>query len=573
MNLQGKLLKNKNLSIQNFITVMYIILFLAWFVIFFKYLGIQKVNINDSPAKNFSENWYYMVKGERVDVTLPLIGKTKAPVDKKSCTRIYHDFDENIEGDFNISFFSERQYVRVFIDNTLIDKFEGEGYPKWLPVVGLLYHIVKIPEPQNLKGKSLCIELQSLYPDTAGIYTEVFCGSHSSLRTYLFSRSKGKIIGGLLILLVGFFLLILAFLYKKEFKDDHTLRALGWLSIQVSCWLLSDCCFIQFISANPIFNWLVNYLYFIFLPLTFLYFVEELTDHRNSVFIKYMTYVYTVVCVLMLLLQMIGVKLFYYSMFIAVFLMFIIIVFLCVEIVKGIREKNKASMGWGIPMCFLIVGAFIEMVHFFINSYETTGVIVYAFLIFFVLLGFNVYRSSVKKMNRIAESETYRKLAFIDFQTQVLNRTAYYNFVENYKASREHYCIILFDMNNLKQINDSYGHLYGDRIIKTFSDCAMDAFRKYGNIYRIGGDEFITLIRNPDMNLVKEACRKFEENVFNQKKVQYQFTVAYGYNEFTADKPDDFYFAQKEADTKMYAMKADMKESNEFVYQKITDNK
>lgn len=573
MKVYNELLKKRNISTQTFITITFIVIFLFWFVIFFKYLGVEKVSINSTPAKNFSNDWYYMYKGERVDVTLPLFGKNKAPVDKKLRTRVYHDFTEDVEGDFNISFFSERQYVKVFIDNELIDKFEGEGYPKWLPVVGLMYHIVKIPEPQNLKGKTLCIELQSLYPDTAGIHTEVYCGTHSSLRTYLFTRSQFKIIGGLLILLVGLFLLILAFLYKKEFNNDHTLRALGWLSVQVSSWLLSDCCFIQFLTPNPIFNWLVNYLYFIFLPLTFLYFVEELTDNKDSKFIMHMTYTYTIVCVIMIVLQMFGVKLFYYSMFIAIFLMFIIIVYLCIEIVKGFRTRNKTAMGWGIPMSVLLIGTLIEIVHFFINSYETTGIIVYAFLIFFVLIGINVYRSSVKKVNRLVESETYRKLAFIDFQTQVFNRTAYYNFVENYKGARERYCIILFDMNNLKQINDSYGHLYGDKIIKTFSDCAMDAFRKFGKIYRIGGDEFITLIKDPDMQKVREACFKFEENVFNQKKVQYQFTVAYGYNEFTAEKADDFYFAQKEADAKMYAMKAEMKESNDFVFQKITDDK
>lgn len=573
MNIHNKLINNKRISIQNFITVVYIVVFAFWFVMYFKYFNIQKVNVHDEPAQNFSSGWYYFEKGVKKECNLPLGGKNKAPVDKQSKTRIYHDFTENMSGDFNISFFSERQYVKVYIDNDLIDSFMGEGYPKWLPVVGLLYHIVQIPDPQNLKGKTVCIELQSLYPDTAGIYTEVYAGSHSSLKTYLFTRSKGKIIGGLLILLVGFILLILAFLYRKAFTNDHTLRSLGWLSVQTSCWLLSDCCFVQMISANPIFNWLVNYIYFIFLPITFLYFIEELTDNRNSRFIKYMTYVYTVICFLMILLQMFGIKLFYNSMFIAISLMFIIIIYLCSEIIKGIRAKNKVAMGWGVPMIFLIVGALIEIVHFFINSYETTGIIVYAFLIFFVLLGINVYRSSVKRMNRLAESETYRKLAFIDFQTQVFNRTAYYNFVENYKGSDEHYCIILFDMNNLKKINDSYGHLYGDKIIKTFSECAMDAFRKIGNIYRIGGDEFITLIKDPDLKKIKEACRKFEENVFNQKSVQYQFTVAYGFDEFHANKPEDFYHAQKEADARMYAMKAEMRENNEFVYQKITDNK
>lgn len=577
--MNGKKLVNDNISAfmkklthQNVIAGSFAILAVIFFIVFFKYYSAERVSLISSRWESFSQNWYYYKQGERIYFDLPVLKKGSIPTDEKDVSRIYHDFEDNCPPDFHIGFFSERQYTKVLIDNTVIDTFQGKNYPKWFPVIGLVFHIVQIPNPESLNGKSLCIELQSVYSDNKGIYMDVVCGTRTALRQYLFERSNLKIIGSILILCVGLLLLMFAWLYRKNLENDHTMRALGFLSVQVSLWLLSDCCFIQLITANPIFNWLVNYLFFLFLPLTFLYFIEELTVNHNSRAVGIMTYVYVFFDFGFLFLEILGCKLYVYSMSFTIIAMFFVIVYLIYTIIKGLKKKNRTVKKWGAPMIVLISGAVAEMIHYLFFTYETSGVIVFAFLIFFILLGINVYRSSITKISRMAESETYRKLAFIDFQTNVFNRTAYFNFVENYNEDPKKYCIILFDLNNLKKINDNYGHLYGDKVIKAFSDCAMDAFGKIGNIYRIGGDEFLALIKEPVMIRVQDACHRFENSVLAQKKIQFQFTVAYGYTEFTAAKPEDFYLAQKTADTKMYAMKADMKENNSFVYQNVSDN-
>lgn len=562
----------RKLTHQNIIAGSFLLLAIIWFIVFFKYLSAERVSLDGPDWQSFSNDWYYYDKGQKISFDLPVLKKGLIPTDCNNVSRIYHDFDENYDYDFHIGFFSERQYTKVLLDNKLINTFQAKNYPKWFPVIGLVYHIVRIPDSDNVKGKSLCIELQSVYEDNVGIYMNVVCGTRTALRQYIFDRSKVKIIGSIAILCVGLLLLVFAVLYRKNLGNDHTMRALGCLSIQVSMWLLSDCCFIQLITANPIFNWLVNYLYFIFLPLTFLYFIEELTDRYNSKAVGFMTYIFVTFDFGFLFLEMLGCRLYIYSMNFTILEICGVVLYLMHTIAKGIKRKNRTVKKWGLPIIVLIAGTVAEVIHYLFFTYETSGVIVFAFLIFFILLGINVYRSSITKISRMAESETYRKLAFIDFQTNVFNRTAYFNFVENYNEDPKKYCIILFDLNNLKKINDNYGHLYGDKVIKAFSDCAMDAFGKIGNIYRIGGDEFLALIKEPVMIRIQDACQRFENSVLTQKKIQFQFTVAYGYTEFTAAKPEDFYLAQKTADTKMYAMKADMKENNSFVYQNVSDN-
>jgi diguanylate cyclase (GGDEF)-like protein len=58
--------------------------------------------------------------------------------------------------------------------------------------------------------------------------------------------------------------------------------------------------------------------------------------------------------------------------------------------------------------------------------------------------------------------------------------------------------LVMIDMDNFKACNDSYGHLYGDEILKVFSSCLVKNVAEKGYAIRYGGDEFILLM--PKMN-------------------------------------------------------------------------
>ena len=57
------------------------------------------------------------------------------------------------------------------------------------------------------------------------------------------------------------------------------------------------------------------------------------------------------------------------------------------------------------------------------------------------------------------------------------------------------------DLNGLKQVNDTLGHTAGDELISGAALCLQSGFGPYGNIYRIGGDEFAALIRVKEESL------------------------------------------------------------------------
>ncbi len=63
------------------------------------------------------------------------------------------------------------------------------------------------------------------------------------------------------------------------------------------------------------------------------------------------------------------------------------------------------------------------------------------------------------------------------------------------------------DINGLKCINDSLGHAAGDELICAAADCMKECFQNYGNVYRIGGDEFVIIMTEKTEELQKDNQR------------------------------------------------------------------
>jgi len=130
---------------------------------------------------------------------------------------------------------------------------------------------------------------------------------------------------------------------------------------------------------------------------------------------------------------------------------------------------------------------------------------------------------------------------------------------------------VSIDMNGLKLINDRYGHNEGDRQLKAFATAFHDAFAEVGTTIRLGGDEFLAIVRHEHIAEVDTALAKMAElqkelsaNLLTPLEAAYG--VAYRH-ELSKDKnahskemaqvePEKVY---QLADERMYAMKSVMK--------------
>ena len=159
-------------------------------------------------------------------------------------------------------------------------------------------------------------------------------------------------------------------------------------------------------------------------------------------------------------------------------------------------------------------------------------------------------------------------LAYKDALTHVGSKIAYDRAIralENeISENKIPFAIAMIDLNNLKNINDGYGHSNGNCYIFGACHIICSIFR-HSPVFRIGGDEFIVILRDSDYEnrhvLIEQARQKFYETESDNSRDPWErFSAAVGIAEYHSGDTVDMVF--KNADKDMYENKMSMKNKN-----------
>lgn len=138
----------------------------------------------------------------------------------------------------------------------------------------------------------------------------------------------------------------------------------------------------------------------------------------------------------------------------------------------------------------------------------------------------------------------------VDGLTSLLNQRTY---LIRVKEVRKDSVLIIFDVDDFKEVNDTYGHQFGDYCLQIIGKSIKKAYGKYGLCYRIGGDEFCVILNknidkldalNDDFICILNTERVIEENIP---------CISIGYAKYL--KQDDINMVIEEADRRMYESK------------------
>ncbi len=116
-------------------------------------------------------------------------------------------------------------------------------------------------------------------------------------------------------------------------------------------------------------------------------------------------------------------------------------------------------------------------------------------------------------ITNIRRLEKVRALASIDPLTGVMNRRRFFEIVPQQLTRARWNGIIVFDVDHLKTINDTLGHLAGDALIKSIAKRAEACVRKTDLFARYGGDEFVILLPNTDTESVQKIADRLREYI------------------------------------------------------------
>ncbi|NQT22415.1 MAG: diguanylate cyclase [Candidatus Omnitrophica bacterium] len=152
----------------------------------------------------------------------------------------------------------------------------------------------------------------------------------------------------------------------------------------------------------------------------------------------------------------------------------------------------------------------------------------------------------------------YEKIAMTDGLTGLYNVNFFQRqlriFFDEAKRYKKIFSVAAIDVNGMKRINDTQGHVAGDFILKEFAKIAKDTFRKSDVIIRYGGDEFVIIMPETKGKQAKEAVERFKSNIsgrtfaFRRDKKPLSFSVSAGiasYNDKFKDNSEIFELADQ----------------------------
>ncbi len=141
--------------------------------------------------------------------------------------------------------------------------------------------------------------------------------------------------------------------------------------------------------------------------------------------------------------------------------------------------------------------------------------------------------------------------------TELLNRRAYENYIQHLKMDS---IILFFDVDDFKEINDTYGHSYGDICLRRIAAEIKDIYQTDGLCFRYGGDEFCVILPN-SLQKAKSLNHSFLKKMNSLQKAESLPNVSLGYALYEVKK-DNLQHAIQEADLMMYKAKEKKRKSS-----------
>lgn len=518
--------------------------------------GHVNINIVNEALYNMNDGWLlHADNGNIRSITLPTI--TDPGEDNKVI--ISNKIPDTGEHVSSIGILTTHQSIIVSIDEQVV--YSRMVHPRQKPYfnvpLGSVWDI--IPLKPDVLGKTITIELFSDYPDYAGRINEIHIGTKASILLHTIDHFGMGFLLSFIICIMGTFLIFLYVFIKKLFRADKSLYYLGWFSLLSGIWLLTASNLTQIFMNNVYLISTVSYLALMTFPVPILLHINLFAGYHYKKLNTWFIYFLLSSDLLIIFLQFTNIHDFHETLPVTYTLLLLILGTVMITLwLDLIKHKNSEVKVFTVAASTLFTFSIIEV---FMSQYQseqvTGGFFRFGFYVFLFILAWDGIKKIVNYIKLSERAVHYRQLAYRDPLTNCRNRIAYEIDIEKIDTERN-VTIFMADMNNMKEINDTFGHQIGDEAIILCSQCLIKIFGR--SVYRIGGDEYLCIEYNltqEDINnklsAFYEECRKTNEDI------EYKIILSVGYASYDPSFDMTIYDTIKRADNMMYEVKDMMK--------------
>lgn len=436
--------------------------------------------------------------------------------------------------------------------------------------VGSGYHFIQLPP--DAAGKEIRIELMACTNGAMSNIPPMTILQTAYVYEEFYDRNIASICCCIFLFTLGVILTFFGLLTQIRRPNLTPLIHIGVLSILIGYWALCNTKIIQFYSVDLSFNTATEYmsLYYAMLPLLLL----MLTLRKEAP--KWKRTILKLVFILMLLfaltttvLHVSGVVYFPESITIFHILAVMAAVGMLLASVGFRKNSPPQDRVLNFALLEILIAGIADIVRFNVQKYlmpdreiMDASILPFGVLIFVLLLIISYLIGLYGSVIDATEKETLTRLAYQDTLTNLYNRSMSEKLFAECDAGEEDFTLINLDLNGLKKVNDTFGHVQGDQLIRDFADILNSTFSDIGTSIRMGGDEFAVVLRNVDRSVIEEAIERMErEEEKASRGGPYEISASYGVvsrHEMPGATAEQIY---KAADERMYEMKVRTKKA------------
>ncbi len=541
------------------ISLLFLIMVLA--VVFLTFYVMQNVEpgnplLPERQVTDLSEGWNRSGPGELHGGKTPVGGSGGS-------TEVYaRRLPQDLRSGDILCVETRQQAIRVFLSGQEIYEAGTDSGQRFGKSIGSMWNFVSLPSDAG--GQTVTIHLTTAFSQIPNSLQEVVLGQEGAVVLSLLRKNAGVLSFVCFTALLGVLLLILCGVLRLKKLDlgRGQFFYLGVFAILSSVWVLTDSRILQLIISNVAAIYSLSFHTFMLLPVPILLYLRSAS--RRS------TPVPNMLCLLFLVnfavntaLNMAGIKDLVETLPSTHILMFLgmsWIIFVCARSVLCGREGFSSEV---LPaLCILCAGAVLSLAGFYGDRPgDYARFFRWGLFLFILTLSLGTVRKGAALLGDSVKAATYKLLAYADTMTMLLNRAAFDRDMEELrKGTGDHRCVslLLFDLNNLKQTNDTQGHMAGDDMIVRFAESMRVVFEGIGQIYRIGGDEFAVLIYDREDREEKKAAELIGRL---KEKCSIDFSAGYAYQELSKAAAANTRELFRTADMRMYQEKAESRKA------------
>lgn len=425
-----------------------------------------------------------------------------------------------------------------------------------------------IPVGNAAAGDLLTLEF---IPRSEWVGTEpysILLGKRSSVMTEYLSADIVPIFFTVVLIVCAVVMLVTATVTTIKKLPHKSSFFLPVLVIVATMWLATDKLLYQYISSNTSLAYFIFIFSFLFMSVPAALYFSSVFERYSTVFrsIAWANTVYSLFRIAVYLIF--GISLEYLLSVTHLWMAAILVT----ALVATFTERRKMpNMWYGAAVIVFSLIELYYLVDFYVNNrlvYQRGN---YSSGFYIGILVFIVLNIVAKEAENFADSKTalkadyFRQCAFTDALTGVSSRLSYESYIDGLEkdfGSLGTVAVLIADLNNLKTVNNRYGHAEGDRLICGLFNILHDVFGKYGGVFRTGGDEAAVILPSVSPDTAQTMFDDFHDKLAkynNLSDIPIDVAVGTVYESTTGEKLRCLRDVIRSADSLMYADKKRIK--------------